>query len=281
MRVFACPRAGAGWLGTLGGSASGGRELRMWDPRNLGAGPLSSDNLGGGANTIFPAYEAASGLLALAGRGENRVRVFDVASGAAVAGADNVLLPGSPLCAIAAVPLTPAEAATCGVARLLRMTADHAIEPFALTLPRSDALKEFWQDDVCVALLLLVLLLPQPAALSTHPLSPTPRFAPVPSPAGRAAAAPGAALVSLRPPAMPLLSERPAPERKVTHSQKTKARAEADAAERAKEDSEFDRLAQLAIQRSHYHPNASMGRLGVDQPLAAGEDAVSDSEWDD
>lgn len=267
-RVVWCTNfGGAGECLLTVGSASGGRGRRlcMWDPRNLGAGPTLFKKIDAGSGQLFPLYDEGSGTLLLSGRGDTTARVFELGPSCdKLSHCGDVTLPGAPpLCGWAKLPTSCGDVANVEVARVLRLT-NTSVDPISFILPRSDTLKQYFQDDVF------------PPARSR--VGPYPQSVVEWAEEGKNA---NPARVSLAPEGMPLLSNKPPEVKRVSNAQVLQAKVNAEAAEKDQTDAMMARLQGLAKQRASYHPNNSMGaRKGVDAaPIHDSDD--SDAGWSD
>jgi hypothetical protein len=147
------------------------------------------------------------------------------------------------------------------VCRVLRLTTA-SVDPISFVLPRSDALKRYFQDDVFP---------PARASGGGYPQT-------VAAWCGGADAAPPRA--SLAPRGMPLLSSKPPDAKRASNASVLQAQVDAKEAEKGETDAMMARLQGLAKQRASYHPNNSMGaRQGVD--AAPIHDSDDDAGWSD
>ncbi len=78
-RVVWCTNCGGSdALLTVGGAAGGrGRQLSLWDPRNLAA-PSVSVRVDAQTGQLFPIYDEGTGTLLLSGRGDSTIRVYEL-----------------------------------------------------------------------------------------------------------------------------------------------------------------------------------------------------------
>ena len=144
--------------------------------------------------------------------------------------------------------------------RVLRLTTT-TVDPISFILPRADHLKQFFMDDVYVPARSRAMSQEAAGWLSGANVAPI--------------------LEELKPEGVAPLSERPVEAPKVSKAQVTRQQIAETAKEDKKNVDNFNRLQQMAVQRSKYQGFGSKGAVkGVDAATLQSDD-VSDSEWSD
>ncbi|OQR99703.1 WD-40 repeat-containing protein [Achlya hypogyna] len=249
-RVVWCTQQASPVVLTVGFSARSERQLSLWDARNL-LDPLTTTTIDTSGSALLPLYDASSNVVYLVGRGDRTVLSYEIDT------AQPALLPcsvfsfnGPSIAAAAMLPKAQCNVADVELARLLLLTSAATIEPASFYLPRADKLKAYFQDDVYG-------LVPS----GTPSLRADDWF-------GGATAAPN--VVSLQPPGMPKLSDKPPEAVVLPKVIDFQARKQRELQEKKERDDRFERLHALAYQPS-LHANATQSTT----------DADSDDGWDD
>mmetsp|Transcript_35983 Transcript_35983/g.62205 ORF Transcript_35983/g.62205 Transcript_35983/m.62205 type:complete len:439 (-) Transcript_35983:316-1632(-) len=128
-------------LATVGFTRQSQRQIKIWDPRNLGAA-LKTEKIDQAAGVIIPYYDEDTSVLYLAGKGDGNVRYYEILP-------ENPLLfklseysSTTPAKGMAFIPKRGCNVMKCETARGLKLTSN-AIEPLSFIVPRkSDAFQE-------------------------------------------------------------------------------------------------------------------------------------------
>jgi coronin-7 len=173
---------------------------------------------------------------------------------------------GGPIAGMCLLPKSTCSVRDVEVNRVLKLTASQ-VTPISLVLPRADNLKEYFQDDVY-----------PPTRSRTTPAASASEWL------EDASVADSPVFESLQPPGTELLSSRVVEEVKVTKAQGFRSALDKQDDENKKREETFQRLQDLAIQRSKFHPNASGGAGGHGFKVDATpvhDDDDSDGGWSD
>ncbi|XP_069762357.1 coronin-7-like [Narcine bancroftii] len=119
------------------------RQARLWDIRKFTA-PVSTFVIDTAQGCLIPLYDADSGLLILAGKGDNIVRCFEVSTAEATLTQVSQCLTEMKFKGAATVPKLALDVMSCEVIRLLQLT-DSSIVPISYSVPRK-SLQEFHAD---------------------------------------------------------------------------------------------------------------------------------------
>lgn len=249
---------------TAGTGGSGrGRQLWLWDPRAPSA-PLASKLVDYSSGQLLPLYDEGTGVLLTSGRGDNSIRILDLGPRRdSFLSCGDLQVLGDPLCGLAMLPKQTCDVAAVETMKVLRMTPSEVV-PISFVLPRAANLKSFFQDDIF-----------PPARAPAEALSSAEWFE------GKDQ---DPLLESLRPAGMPLLSEKPPEPERLSKAAVMRQELAAKQEEDEQRESVMSRMATMAVQRSQFHPNQSMGRRsGVDaEPiLDSDDDGWSDDEDED
>jgi len=252
---------------TASSLSNGQRTLALWDLRGTKLEPLQQKFVDTSSGQLFPLLDDSTGLCFLVGKGDTVVKSFettfleetrDAMPYVTVDKASDFQTSKEPFAGVCMLPKSCCNVREVECGKMLKLTTDSVI-PLSFFVPRADALKEYFQDD----------LFP-PIRSSTEPAGNLEAWC---SGASSHSFTPN--LESLQPEGMIPLSQRPTDTRR--GSSKVDAYREQvakDEAERLRRESEFKRLQDLANQHAKYNPNQSMGGA------AQGGD-VLDDEWND
>ncbi|XP_066054555.1 coronin-7 isoform X1 [Chamaea fasciata] len=137
------------WMGSsdclisVGFSQMREREVKLWDTRRLSGATLTMA-LDTSPGVTIPLYDADTGLLVLAGKGENLLYCFEVApTQPALTQVTQCRTEGSTR-GLAAVPRLALDVMACEVLRVLQLT-DTALVPVSYLVPRK-SVQEFHED---------------------------------------------------------------------------------------------------------------------------------------
>lgn len=140
------------WLGesgkllTTGASKTSGREMKVWDIKNLGAGPLQVEAVDNASGALMPLFDQDTGVLYLCGKGDGQIRLYEYEDKEPyifkLTDGFRSTTPGKGYCT---VPKRGLDIMSCETMRILKLTNKDGIHPLRFTVPRkSDA----FQDDI-------------------------------------------------------------------------------------------------------------------------------------
>ena len=235
-----------------------GRRICLWDLKNLSQ-PLIQTKVDSANGCLFPLYDEGTGTILLSGRGDNTIRVFELGAGCTtISHCSDVSIAGEPMSGIALLPKKCCNVANVETHKILRLSPT-TVQPVTFVLPRSEQLKMYFQDDIF------------PPTRSESYVQTASEWT-----SGEAAEP---ARETLRPGVMPLLSEKPPEPKRTSNSELMKAQLDTAKSEDEQRESVMARMQALAVQRSQYHPNTSMGaKTGVDATPIYDSD---DGGWSD
>ncbi|NXI61983.1 CORO7 protein, partial [Anseranas semipalmata] len=137
------------WMGasdcliSVGFSQMREREVKLWDTRKF-SGATFTLTLDTSPGAMIPLYDADTGLLVLAGKGENLLHCFEAAPAQpALTQVTQCLMEGRTR-GLAAVPRLALDVMACEVLRVLQLT-DTFLVPVSYTVPRK-SVQEFHED---------------------------------------------------------------------------------------------------------------------------------------
>ncbi|XP_075575030.1 coronin-7 [Pelecanus crispus] len=137
------------WMGSsdclisIGFSQMREREVKLWDMRQF-SGAMLTVALDTSPGAAIPLYDADTGLLVLAGKGENLLYCFEVApTQPALTQVTQCRTEGSTR-GLAAVPRLALDVMACEVLRILQLT-DTALVPISYLVPRK-SIQDFHED---------------------------------------------------------------------------------------------------------------------------------------
>lgn len=139
------------WLGesgkilTTGASKQSGREMKVWDIKNMST-PLHTEAVDTASGALIPLYDQDTSVLYLCGKGDGIIRLYEVDEKAPFLHKLNdgfrSTTPGKGYCAI---PKRANDIMACETLRIMKLTNTEGIHPLSFTVPRkSDA----FQDDI-------------------------------------------------------------------------------------------------------------------------------------
>ena len=166
----------------------------------------------------------------------------------------------APLCGIAMLPKTTCNVRAIEISRFLVLT-QSTVTPLSFSLPRSEKLKTYFQDDVYGFVRAMTTGGSTDYYLNGGNVVPD--------------------LVSLQPSDMTKLSEKPEDIKVRPKVVDFKQKLDKEKQEKEIQEANFARMTGLANQRAAYHPNYSMGMKGVDAARVEDSDDSSDGGWDD
>ncbi|XP_078096606.1 coronin-7 [Mustelus asterias] len=119
------------------------RQARLWDTRRF-TSPVTTFTLDTAQSPLIPMYDADSGLLILAGKGDNILHCFEVSTTEASLTQVNQCLTEVKSKGVAMVPKLALDVMSCEVIRVLQLT-ENSIVPISYNVPRKN-LHEFHDD---------------------------------------------------------------------------------------------------------------------------------------
>uniref|UniRef100_A0A7S2XV61 Coronin n=1 Tax=Fibrocapsa japonica TaxID=94617 RepID=A0A7S2XV61_9STRA len=131
----------SGRLATLGFTRQSGRQLKIWDCRNMGA-ELKTLEIDRAPGVMMPFYDPDSQLLFIAGKGDGNIRYFETVEESPFVYAINEFRTNNAAKGMGMVPKMGLNVSKNETARLLKMTSS-TVEPLSFIVPRkSDAFQE-------------------------------------------------------------------------------------------------------------------------------------------
>lgn len=150
------------WLGesgkilTTGASKSSGREMKVWDLKNLSA-PLHVEAVDTASGALMPLFDQDTTVLYLCGKGDGQIRLYEYEDKAPfifkLTDGFRSTTPGKGYCM---VPKRGLNIMACETTRLMKLTNKDGVHPLTFTVPRKS---EAFQDDIFP---------PAPAAIPAH-----------------------------------------------------------------------------------------------------------------
>jgi len=130
---------------TTGHSRASGREVKIWDMKNLEQ-PLHVEKIDTAAGVLMPMYDVDTNVIYLCGKGDGNIRAFQFEDKAPFFHKLNDgFRSTTPLKGVCLVPKRGLDIMKCETARLLKVTNEHGIQPLSFRVPRkSDA----FQPDI-------------------------------------------------------------------------------------------------------------------------------------
>ena len=261
--------AGVGGCGAtvacVGGAKSGGREVVLLDPRATGAA-LHRRLVDTQTGELFPIWDEDHALLWVWGRGDATAKYYEVdaaratAAEALDAGAD-FRTASAPTGSVCLLPKAACDVMALEVGAFLRASAAGTVEKVTFSVPRTDDLKTYFNDDLFSRTRARLSSMDADAWIGGEDADPVLR-------SSRPASNP------------PLLSERVVEKKVLNTAVVNETRANEKAAKES-DDATMDRLSALASQYEKFNVNRSMGaKPGVDAACIDGGEVDSD-EWDD
>lgn len=146
----------SGKMLTTGASKTSGREMKVWDLKNLSA-PLHVEAVDTASGALMPLYDQDTNVLYLCGKGDGQVRLYEFEDKEPfifkLTDGFRSTTPGKGYCM---VPKRGLNIMACETARIMKLTNTDGIHPLQFIVPRkSDA----FQDDIFP---------PAPAATPAH-----------------------------------------------------------------------------------------------------------------
>ncbi|KAG7356888.1 coronin like protein [Nitzschia inconspicua] len=139
------------WMGesgkilTTGASKQSGREMKVWDIKNLSA-PLHTEAVDTASGALIPLYDQDTSVLYLCGKGDGQIRLYEFEDKGPhifkLTDGFRSTVPGKGYCTL---PKRGLDIMDCETTRILKLTNKDGIHPLRFIVPRkSDA----FQDDI-------------------------------------------------------------------------------------------------------------------------------------
>lgn len=131
---------------TTGHSKATGREVKIWDLRNLANGPIHIERIDTAAGVLMPMYDVDTNVVYLCGKGDGNIRVCEFEDEAPFFHRLNEgFRSTTALKGVCMLPKRGLDIMKCESARLLKVTNESGIQPLSFYVPRkSDA----FQPDI-------------------------------------------------------------------------------------------------------------------------------------
>lgn len=136
----------SGKLLTTGASKHSGREIKVWDLKNLSK-PLHVEAVDTASGALMPLYDHDTGVLYLCGKGDGQLRLYehDASKAPFIFKLNDGFRSTSPGKGYCMVPKRGLDIMACETTRLLKLTNTDGIHPLKFTVPRKS---EAFQDDI-------------------------------------------------------------------------------------------------------------------------------------
>lgn len=131
---------------TTGASKQSGRELKVWDCKNLSK-PLHVENVDTASGALMPLYDKGTGVLYLCGKGDGQIRMYEYDKSKApfIFKLNDGFRSTSPGKGYCMVPKRGLDIMKCETTRLMKLTNTDGIHPLKFYVPRKS---EAFQDDI-------------------------------------------------------------------------------------------------------------------------------------
>jgi len=124
------------FLGSAGFSKNNAREIKLWDIRKVDGGCVSTTDIDKQAGAFMVKFDADTGCLYLAGKGDGNIRFFEITDEAPHCFYLSEFSSNDPQKGISFLPKTICDTTQCEVMRVLRLTAKGVIVPISFCVPR-------------------------------------------------------------------------------------------------------------------------------------------------
>lgn len=131
---------------TTGASKQSGRELKIWDLKNLSK-PLHVESVDTASGALMPLYDHDTGVLYLCGKGDGQIRLYehDEAKEPFIFKLNDGFRSTTPGKGYCMVPKRGLDIMSCETTRLMKLTNTDGIHPLKFIVPRKS---EAFQDDI-------------------------------------------------------------------------------------------------------------------------------------
>lgn len=120
---------------STGFSRTTDREMMVWDERKMNA-PVHVENIDNGTGIFVPFYDADTGVIFLAGKGDTNIRLYDTDKERPTA--LQTFTDTEPQRGMCMMPKRVLDVGGCEVARLLKLTRSGYVIPIRFEVPRRD-----------------------------------------------------------------------------------------------------------------------------------------------
>jgi len=129
---------------TAGFSRQSDREIKLWDPRSMGAA-LTSIKIDVGSSSLLPFWDEDTHIIHIAGKGDGLVRMYEVTEDAPFLNPLMEYKSSKPTSGLIFLPKRACNVMDCEINRVLKLTTTEVI-PISFSVPRQN--KHFFQDDL-------------------------------------------------------------------------------------------------------------------------------------
>mmetsp|Transcript_30028 Transcript_30028/g.39502 ORF Transcript_30028/g.39502 Transcript_30028/m.39502 type:complete len:444 (-) Transcript_30028:462-1793(-) len=128
-------------LATVGFTRQSGRQIKIWDPRNM-SDKLKVIDMDTAPGVLMPFYDPDSCLLYIAGKGDGNIRYYEIVEESPFIIPISEFRTTKAAKGMCMVPKRGLDVARCETARLMKLTSN-SVEPLSFIVPRkSDAFQE-------------------------------------------------------------------------------------------------------------------------------------------
>jgi len=128
---------------TVGFNKSAHRQYKLFDVENLDTA-LAAKNIDTSAGQIIPTYDADTGVLFLAGKGDGNIRYYEITNDGEFIYYLDEYKSSEPLQGMCTVPKRALDILGCEIVRILKLNKS-SVQPIAFRVPRK---VELFQDDL-------------------------------------------------------------------------------------------------------------------------------------
>ena len=121
------------------------RQVRIWDSRNLDAGPVSQQDIDQSASKLSPFWEEDSRILFLCGKGSGSVRYYELSQDHKNLHYISDFKGTTQQKGITQLPKRACNSVKCEIARFCKLTSSGTVEPLVFKVPRRS---EAFQKDI-------------------------------------------------------------------------------------------------------------------------------------
>jgi coronin-1B/1C/6 len=123
---------------TTGFGRTSDRQFYIWDPTNLAA-PLHKEDVDTSAGLLMPFYDADTGVLFLAGKGDGNIRLMEMIDDKPFFYALTEHKSNVPQRGICLGPKMMCNVGECEIARVFKLTRNGTVDPISFKVPRKAA----------------------------------------------------------------------------------------------------------------------------------------------
>lgn len=133
-----------GLLLSTGASRQSGREMKVWDIKNMSK-PLKTEAVDTASGALIPLYDLDTDVLFLCGKGDGIVRIYEYDDKEKIVKLNDGFRSTSPGKGYCVVPKRGLDVMSCELMRIMKVTNSDGVHPLSFIVPRkSDA----FQDDI-------------------------------------------------------------------------------------------------------------------------------------